>query len=276
MFLKTAALALLGAVLLTGCTSNGTYSDYGSGSEFTDESAGAASLYSADNPGAGITGEALPAYYYFGRSLLSEGDVGMYVACQYMRAYETGVVVREGEDVEPEAKVLKEHFRTYVIFNLGLISESYPEAAIYEQGALEKLADSTLEPEGYLSFQRSCEPYLALLDRMDQIASEEVKLFGSGCWNRSDTQHKLYVKLDGEWESLGQYAASEDPERCTDPDYPYVPTASVQMYGQSWEFRWVNLPAEQYDSFSDGSVKIIDYFTADPTGYISNTNQVRE
>lgn len=281
MSIRFGAILLSGLILLSGCSNNsGSYEGgYGAGGEFdagaADETADSATSYTAENPGTGISGEPIPAYTYFGRFDLPEGDIGMYVACKFMRAYETGVVVEEGEDIKPEAKVLKEHFRTNVIFNLGLIAETYPEALIYQEGALQKLADPSQNPEGYVSLQNSCEPYLALLDRMDAIAAEEVALFPQACWaNDNGVNQRLEVKLGGEWESLGNYMATEQKEICPE-DSPYAATAQIQLYGQSWDFRWVYVPSEA-DSFSDGSEKIIRYFTSDQFGYISNQNEVRK
>ncbi len=224
--------------------------------------------YSAENPGVGITGETLPAYNYFGGELLQSDDVYMNIACKYLNAYETGIVIYEGEDITPEPKVLNEHFRTNVIGVLDISKETYPETGVYYQGALEKLADPSSNPDGYDSFKKFCEPYIALAQRTDEVWTEPVTLEQNSCWSGKNVKHALQVFINEKWVNVGS-GTIEKSDKCTDKEYPLRVTGTFSTYDQFWEMRWVSKPSKASE-FSDGSKEIILTFEVSPSGYQSN------
>lgn len=224
--------------------------------------------YTAENPGFGISGAALPDFDYFGGARLAEDDVGMYVACQYLNGYETGTVISDGEDISPEPDVSKSNFRTFSVKTLEIYKDAYPELQIYYQGAIEKLADPSSSPEGYESFQKFCEPYIALAQRTDELWTEPVLIDQNGtCWDGVNVRGTLQVRLDGKWLNLGS-AKPEKSDSC-DSDYPYSISLQKSLYGTSHQMRWLLRPANGYDLVG-GESEFFYTFDVDSSGFISN------
>jgi hypothetical protein len=252
-------------VLLSSCSTSGG----------VEELFDAGPAYTAENPGFGITGEALPDFNYFGGAQLADADVAMSVACQNLDGFETGTVISNGADLTPEPQVLKTNFRTFAVTTLDIYQDDYPELEIYYKGAIEKLADPSSNPEGYRSFLAFCEPYIALAKRTDEIWTEPVTLEQDYCWSGKDIRHTLQVRLNGSWFDVGG-GVSKKNSACSDKEYPWLVTESFVTYDRSWQLRWVSRPSPEFDSFADDSKRIILTFDVDPFGTATNFEETRE
>ncbi len=250
-------LALLASVSLSSCSTSGGVED------FFDPGP----TYTAENPGFGINGDPLPDFNYFGGARLADADIAMSVACQNLDGFETGTIISNGEDLTPEPQVLKTNFRTYAVTTLDIYKDDYPELEIYYQGAIEKLADPSSNPEGYRSFKEFCAPYIALAKRTDEIWTEPVKVDQKVCWDGVNVRATLQVRLDGSWLTINSAKPAKDP--LCDSDYPYSISVEQSLYGQSHEMRWLLRPADGYDTVG-GEKEFFYTFSIDSFGAISN------